>query len=100
MKELPVVQKMKLLKLFLNGETFDEISVKLGISKGSVVNIVNDFREGVLPVPPGMVEFIDEIRKLVVDMKKYSTSIPQLKTYLKVHKKLNEMGVSIGQVDT
>lgn len=100
MKELSIVQKMKVIKLFLSGDTFDEIAVEVGISKGSVVNIINEFREGILPVPPGMVEFVDELRKLVIDMKKHHTTVTQMKKYEKIHHNLKEMGVSIEQVDT
>ena len=100
MKELSTVQKTKVIKLYLSGETFDEIAVKAGVSKGSVVNIINDFREGLLPIPPGMVELVDEVRKLVVDLKKNDTTVPQLKNYMKIHSKLKELGVSIEKMDT
>jgi len=63
------------------------------VSKGSVVSIIADFRDGKLPIPPGMKEYIDELRRLVVDLRKQSTNVTQLETYLQLHTKLKEMGI-------
>jgi transposase len=95
MKEISVNQKVKVIKLFLCGLSYDEISQQVGIAKGSVVNIVNEFREGLISLPPGVSEYVDELRKLVVDMKKHDTTVSQLKGYVKLHEKLKEMGVGI-----
>ena len=43
MKEISMNQKVKVIKHFLNGLSYDEISQQVGIAKGSVVNIVNEF---------------------------------------------------------
>ena len=59
MKELSIYQKGKVIKLFLKGETYDEVAAQVGIAKGSVVNIVDDFRNGYLSLPPGMTEYVD-----------------------------------------
>jgi len=85
--------KLRVIELFLTGYTFDEIAAQLPVSKGSVVSIIADFRDGKIPIPPGMKEYIDELRRLVVDLKKQSTNVTQLETYLKLHTKLKEMGV-------
>lgn len=99
MKELNVLQKAKVIKLFFSGLTYDEIGQQVGIAKGSVVNIVDEFREGDIPFPPGLTEYIDELRKLAVNMKKHDTNITQLTGYLKLHAKLKEMGVGSEQMD-
>ena len=84
MREISMELKLRVVKLFLTGSTFDEIAAQLPVSKGSVVSIVTDFRDGELSIPPGMTEYIDEIRRLVVDLKKQSTNVTQLKGYLKL----------------
>ena len=43
MREINEYKKRKVIKLFLTGVSYDEITKELGIAKGSVVNIVNDF---------------------------------------------------------
>jgi hypothetical protein len=98
-KELSITQKLKVVKLFLTGLSYDEIAEQTGISKGSVVNIINEFREGHLPLPPGMAEYIDQLRTLVVDMLKSNTTVPALKNYVKLHAKLQEMGVAGEQLE-
>ena len=99
MKEIPVSKKLKVIKLFLVGVSYDEIAQQAGIAKGSVVNIISEFRDGYLPAPPGMAEYIDELRHVAVDLKKHDTSIGKLKWYLKIHVKLKEMGVGDDQVE-
>ena len=99
MKELKMNTKLKAVKLFLNGDTFDEIAKQLGIAKGSVVNIVEAFRNGLLPIPPGMVEYVDELRHLVVDLKKNQTTVTAVKPRLKIHTRMKEMGVGDEQVE-
>lgn len=98
MKELKMNTKLKAVKLFLNGDTFDEIAKQLGIAKGSVVNIIDDFRNGLLPLPFGMVEYVDELRHLVVDFKKHQTTVAAVKPCLKIHSRMKEMGVGDEQV--
>ncbi len=93
MREISVELKLRVIKLFLTGLTLDEIAAQLPVSKGSVVNIIDEFRDGDLPIPPGMTGYIDELRRLVVDLKKQSANVTQLKGYLKLHTKLKEMGV-------
>jgi len=99
MKEIKISVKLKAVKLFLGGDTFDEIAKQLGIAKGSVVNIIDDFRNGLLPLPFGMVEYVDELRHLVVDLKKQQTTIAAVKPYLKLYTRMKEMGVGDEQVE-
>ena len=59
MRELNAVVKGKTIKLFLEGDTYNEIVKKLGISKGSVVAIIEDFGEGRLQLPDSMTGLVD-----------------------------------------
>jgi len=95
MREISVNTKLRVIKLFFAGLVFDEIAKQLGIAKGSVVNIIDEFRNGKLPIPPGMTEYVDELRRLVVDLKKHNATIQQLQGYLKLHAKLKELGADI-----
>ena len=99
MKEIKISVKLKAVQLFLNGDTFDEIAKQLGIAKGSVVNIIDDFRNGLLPLPFGMSEYVDELRHLVVDFKKQQTTVAAVKPCLKIHTRMKEMGVGDEQVE-
>ncbi len=94
MNEINTHKRIKVIKLFLTGLSYDEIVLQLGIAKGSVVNIINEFREGDLPVPPDMNEYVDALRQVTVDLRKNSISITQVKSSLKLYAKFKEMGVS------
>jgi len=99
MKELSITSKRKVIKLFLTGLSYDEIAHQVGIAKGSVVNIINSFREGCLAVPPDMTEYADALRQVAVDLRKSNTSIAQVRSCLKLDAKLREMGVTSEQAE-
>ena len=100
MKEIDMNKKLKVIELFLAGATYDEITLQVGVSKGSVVNIIDEFRDGELPLPPGMTKYVDELRYVAVELKKRNTTVNQLKSYSKLHSKLKDMGVGDEQVET
>ena len=50
MRELSINTKAKVIELFLTGSSYNEIVKQVGIAKGSVVKIIDDFREGWLTV--------------------------------------------------
>lgn len=93
MRELNRDIKLQVIKLFLLGWTFDEIAQRLGIAKGSVVNIINDYREGRLSIPADMTEHADALRRTAVDLRKHQTTVSQLQVYIEIHEKVTEMGV-------
>lgn len=99
MREISIKAKRQVITLFFSGLSYDQISRESGVSKGGVVNIIDEFRAGCLSVPPGMTEYIDELRRLVVDIKRNDTCVSHLKSYVKLHAKLKEMGVNIEQAD-
>lgn len=100
MKSIPMKTKLEVINLFLQGYSYDEIAKQIGIGKGTVASIIDDFRNGVIPIPPGMTEYVDALRKLVVDLKKHHTTVKQVLPYAKLHAKIKGMGVDEGQVDT
>ncbi len=100
MKSISMHVRVNVIKLFLKGYSYDEIAKQTGIGKGTITSIINDFRNGVIPIPPGMGEYVDALRQLVVDLKKHHATVNQVLPYGKLHAKMQEMGVDEGQVDT
>ena len=100
MKQIDLNTKLRVIRLFLNGLSFDDIARQTGVSKGSVVNIIDEFRDGELPIPPDMAEYTDTLRQIAVDLKKQNTGITQTKSCLKLDGKLKEMGVSNEEVES
>ncbi len=99
MREISITKRIKVVKLFLSGLSYDDIAQQVGIAKGSVVYIINEFREGDLPVPPDITEYVDTLRRLVVDIGKNNTSVARVQSCAKLDTKLREMGVSCEQAE-
>lgn len=99
MKALSLRQKVRAIKLFLEGYTYDEIVRREGIAKGSVVNIIDEFRDGGIIPPPDMPEYVNELRRLAVDLRKHDTTVAEVISLLRLHLKLKEMGIESKQLD-
>ena len=90
MREISQKTKEKAVQLFLEADTYDEIAWKLGISKGSVVNIINEFREGDLLLSGDITEYVDELRRVAVYLKKREITVGQMGALLSLHEKLKD----------
>jgi len=99
MKALSLRQKETVIKLFLQGYTYDDICQKVGIGKGSAISIIDDFREGGIQPTPDMTEYIEELRRLAVDLKKQNSNVAEVKALLRLQGKIEEMGVEGQQVE-
>jgi len=93
MRTLSIQKKYAIIRLFLEGLPYDDIVRQTGAAKGSIVNVVEAFRNGDLQIPEGLRETLDSIRKLAVDLKKHDTSVIEVIQNLKIHNKVIEMGV-------
>ncbi len=93
MREINQNIREQKVKLFLQGFTYDDISWKLGIAKGSVVNIINEFREGDLSFSGDMTDYVDELRHVVVDLKKHEVTVGQMRSFLRFHNRLKDLEV-------
>jgi len=92
MKEITQNIREQTVKQFLQGITYDDISWKLRIAKGSVVNIINEFREGDLSLSGDMTDYVNELRHLVVDLKKREVTVGQMRAFLRFHNRLKDLG--------
>ncbi|MFH1663174.1 MAG: hypothetical protein ABH934_04580 [Chloroflexota bacterium] len=100
MNELSLSIRRRVIKLFFEGLAYDDIVLKLGISHGSVVNIIQEFREGDFSLTQNINEYIDTLRKLAVDIRKSDTSTTEVLCCLNIYNKVRKMGVANEQVDT
>jgi len=78
MRQISFQQKMEVIELYLNGLSTNEIVDKSQISKGAVVSILKDAREGNLPVLE-LKDRMDELHALSVRLKKEGLYLPQAK---------------------
>ena len=99
MRELSQNIREQTVKLFLQGVTYDDISWKLRIAKGSVVNIINEFREGDLSLPDDITDYVDELRHVVVDLKKHEVTVGQMRSFLRFHNRLKDLEVDDEEIE-
>ena len=92
MRELSQNIREQTVKLFLQGVIYDDISWKLRIAKGSVVNIIDEFRDGKLSLPDDITDLVDELRRVVVDLKKHEVTAGQMRAFLRFHNRLKDLG--------
>ncbi|MCK4722452.1 MAG: helix-turn-helix domain-containing protein [Dehalococcoidia bacterium] len=93
MKELTERKKLQILRFFLEGYTYDDISTKNGVAKGTVVNIVNDFRAGRFPALSDVSDLVDTLRELSVELRRRGAGVPEAMLGLAFFSRLDEMGV-------
>ena len=91
MKPINQQHKYKVIKLFLEAMSFDDIAAKAGVAKGSVANIVEEFKFGMLPLPENMAEYVDCLRHIAVELRKHDITVGQAKGCLAIHGKLKTM---------
>lgn len=99
MRELNQIIKEKVVRLFLAGHSYEDIAQQLDIAKGSVTNIIDEFRDGQISIPDDMADYVNELRRIAVDLRKHQVSLNQLRSYQKLHNKLHDMGADSEKVE-
>lgn len=99
MREIEAGKRLRVVQLFLEGVSYEEISQRVGISKGSVVNVVEEFRDGDIDVSSNASAYIDMLRVVAVEIRKAGTNISQVMKCLPTYQKIEEMGATTEQVE-
>lgn len=94
MKGLTERKKLQILKLFLEGYSYDDISNKNDVAKGTVVNVVNDFRAARFPAFTDVAELVDVLRELSVELRRRGGGVSEALLGNAFFFRLNEMGVT------
>ena len=70
MEKLLNAQKIGILKLYFQGCTYQEIADQIEVSKGSVSNVVADFRDGKLLEVQEPAEQLELLREIAVELRR------------------------------
>lgn len=97
MRQITFQAKMEALELYLQGFSTNEIVDKTGISKGAVVSIMKDAREGKFPQLE-LKDRVDELHSLSVKLRKGELDFGQAKLGFTFLKRLLGIGVEPDQV--
>lgn len=98
MKRIEDSLRVEVIKLFFYGCTYDEIMGRVGIAKGSVVNIIQEFRDGTLSEPPELLDYIDELRRVAVDLKRHRIKLEDISSFIRISSKFLGMEVDIRDI--
>ena len=93
MQELSINKRLKIIKLYLAGFSYDEIAQKAGVSKGTVANVISDLKAGLFPEVSTVPEEIEQLRDLAIVLRRDSISPIKANIGLSVLERLNEIGI-------
>ncbi|MBW1717622.1 MAG: hypothetical protein JRJ77_17725 [Deltaproteobacteria bacterium] len=97
MKLLPFQTRMEVLDLYLEGLSGDKVSERTGVSKGAVVSIIKDAREGKFPQLE-LKERIDELHSLSLRLRKEGLDLAHAKLGFTFFRRLWDIDVEPGKV--
>lgn len=92
MRPIPFEAKMEVLELYLKGDSTNDIVTKTNISKGTVVSIIQDAREGKFPQLE-LKNRVDELHSLSLRLRKGELDLGQVKLGVTILRRLLEMGI-------
>lgn len=82
---------MQVLKLYFKGYSYGGIVEKTGVSKGSVVNIVRELKEGRYPKLESIMDVVNELRDLAVEIRKGSLEVSKASLGLKFYQRVKDV---------
>ena len=100
MEKLSLKKKLLIIRLYLEGLSYDEISVKTNVGKGSVHNVITELKAGRFPEFGDLSEQIELLRELAVDLKRTRITPVQAAVGVSVLARLQELGVEPGEIES
>jgi len=98
MKQISFQAKMEALELYLKGLSANDIVAETGISKGAVVSILKDGREGKFP-DLELKDRIDQLHRLSMRLKKEELDVPQAKLGFTFFERVQGLGIEPEKVE-
>jgi predicted nucleic acid-binding Zn-ribbon protein len=92
-EKLPVSKIRAIIRLYLNGLSYSEIAAKVGVSKGTVSNVIADLKAGKFPEAGDVSEQIELLHDLAIDLKKYRMTAGQATVGVSALTRLHELGL-------
>lgn len=99
MQELSTNKKMRIIKLYLAGFSYEEIAKKVGVSKGTVSNVIAALKAGQFPEVSTIPEEIEQLRDLATNIKRNGISPVQANIGLSVLETLTGLGIEPAEVE-
>lgn len=98
MREIGYQARIEAIEWYLQGLSTNEVVEKTSISKGAVVSILAEARQGKLPVP-GLKDRVDELHALSVKLKKETHDPAQARLGMVFAARLLRLGVDMAKLE-
>lgn len=99
MEKVTAKRKLTVVRLYLSGLSYDEIAAKSGVSKGTVANVVNELKAGMIPEAADIGEHIELLRELSFDIKRANMTPGQCAAGLILLNRISECGLDLADID-
>ncbi len=100
MQEISLKKKMSIIKLYLEGLSYDEIAGRGNISKGTVANIISELKAGRFPEYSDLPEQLELLRELAVDLRKSRITSIQAVLGTSMFTRLQELGIEPSEIES
>ena len=99
MEKLQAKKKLTVVKLYLSGLSYNEISVKIGVSKGAVSGIIAELKGGGFPEFADLADQVEVLRDLSLDLKHSELAPGQCAVGLAVLKRIHECSLEVTDIE-
>ncbi len=99
MEKLSAKKKLTVVRYYLSGLSYNEISVKSGISKGAVSGIIVDLKGGGFPEFADLADQVEALRDLSLDLKHSGQTPVQCAVGLAALNRIHECGLEIADIN-
>ena len=83
----------------MSGLSYDQIAARIGVSKGTVANVVTELKAGMVPEAADVGEHIELLRELSIDLKRAGLSLGQCATGLILLNRISECRLDPADID-
>jgi len=97
--KLSLRKQMTIVRLYLNGSSYSEISTRAGVSKGTVANVVSDLKAGRILDVQEPAEQLELLRELSIDLRRCRLTPGQAVAGLAALSRLQALGVEPGDIE-
>ena len=100
MQEISLKKKVSIIKLYLEGLSYDEIAARGNISKGTVANVISELKAGRFPEYSDLSEQLELLRELAVDLRKSKITAVQAVLGASMFSRLQELGIEPSEIES
>jgi len=99
MEKLSLRKQAMIVRLYLNGLSYGEIAARVGVSKGTVANVITELKAGRFPEASNVSEQLELLRELAIDLRRYKLTPGRAAAGVAVLSRLQELAVEPADIE-